>query len=106
VVGAEVEDNLAAREADAGILRAGDDALLLVEGVAADLLTLFGEAWLQAHGPYSQLSTTLPHWPEAMRSKPVWKSSMGSSCVSTGRRSRPPRIIWVILYEGSNISRQ
>src|SRR5262249_39416767 len=96
VVGAEVQHLLTGDEADAGILRGGDDALLLVQGVAADLVELLGEALLQAHGVYSQLSTTLPHWPEAMRSKPVWKSSIGRWCVSTGRRSRPPSTIWVI----------
>src|SRR5262245_36989765 len=50
IVGAEVEDVLPGGEVDVGALRSGDDALVLVESVAADLGELVGEALLESHG--------------------------------------------------------
>ena len=52
-----------------------------------------------------QLSTTLPALPDSIRSKPFWKSSIGSWCVSTLPSGKPPSTSCVILYQVSYILR-
>ena len=115
VVGAEIQDIAPRRHPNMGALRADDDALFLEQRILPDAIDLRRQALLQRHGLPSislqplpaqfQAQTTLPHWPLAIRSKPFWNSTIGMWWVSTGRRSRPPNTIWVILYQVSNISR-
>src|SRR6185312_13951650 len=52
-----------------------------------------------------QLHTTLPHSPDAIRSKPCWKSSMASWWVSTFCSGKPVSSICVILYQVSYMRR-
>ena len=81
IVGAEIQHLAPGLDPDVRSLRAGDDPLLLEEGVTADALDLAGQPRLQRHaGParrYCHEQTTLPHCPLAIRSKPVWNSSIG-----------------------------
>ena len=81
IVGAEIQHLAPRLDPDMGPLRAGDDPLLLEQGVTADALDLAGQPRLQRDAGlaclYCHEQTTLPHCPLAIRSKPVWNSSIG-----------------------------
>ena len=55
--------------------------------------------------PSAHVSTTLPHSPDCIASKPFWNSVYGNRCVMIGPMSRPDWSITVILYHVSYISR-
>src|SRR5690606_17318766 len=100
VVGAEVQHRAAVGQRDLGGLRAGDDALGLEQAGLADLVEGLFVTLRQVHD-----STTLPHLPASMRSKPCWNSSIGSWWVSTLPSGKPLSTSWVILYHVSYIFR-
>jgi hypothetical protein len=81
IVGAEIQHLAPGLDPDVRSLRAGDDPLLLEQRVGPDALDLAGQPGLQRRaGPacrYCHEQTTLPHCPLAIRSKPVWNSSIG-----------------------------
>jgi len=81
IIGAEVQHLAPGLDPDVRALRAGDDPLLLEQGIPADALDLAGQPRLQRGTgfarPYCHEQTTLPHCPLAIRSKPVWNSSIG-----------------------------
>jgi hypothetical protein len=105
VVRAEIQHLAAVGEFDLGRLRAGDDALGLEQPGGADFVEGFAVTGSPAVIGQFHDSTTLPDLPLSIRSKPFWKSSIGSWCVSALPSGNPLNTSCVILYQVSYILR-